>query len=85
VSTAGGQTRTISIAAGRSSEVEITATIKAATGPWPFVVTPLSGGPVYGVRMLSYGAGLITGEPLIGLPRPIPLPPVHQDQGIATR
>ncbi|HEX3822942.1 MAG TPA: DUF5719 family protein [Mycobacteriales bacterium] len=85
VTAIGGKTRTISIAAGRSSEVDITSTVTAATGPCPFVVTPIGSEPVYGVRVLSYGAGLITAEPLVELPRPIPLPPVQQDQGIATR
>jgi hypothetical protein len=88
VSAPGGATRTISVPAGRSAQVDITSTVTAATGGWPFVVTPLGGAPVYGVRVLEITGAhgqLITDEPLVGLPTPIPLPPVRQDQRVATR
>jgi hypothetical protein len=88
VSTPSGATKTISVPAGRSIATDITSTVKAASGPWPFVVTPVGSAPVYGVRVLTFtGAhgALITGEPLVGLPKPITLPPVREDPGVATR
>jgi hypothetical protein len=88
VSTPAGQSRTISVAAGHSIEVDITATVKAAGNDWPFVVTPIGTAPVYGVRVLRFKGAtgeLITGQPLVALPKPIPLPPVSENQRIATR
>jgi hypothetical protein len=88
LSTPSGRATTISVPAGRSVAVDITNTIKAASGPWPFVVTPLGSAPVYGVRVLTFtGAhgALITGEPLVGLPTPISLPVVQDDPRVAVR
>jgi hypothetical protein len=88
VSTPSGRATTISIPAAKSVAVDITKTVKAASGPWPFVVTPIGSAPVYGVRVLSFtGAhgALITGEPLVRLPAPILLPVVREDPGVAVR
>lgn len=88
VSTPDGKSTTISVGAGRSVQADITRSIQAASGQWPFVVTPIGTAPVYGVRVLQFiGAhgALITDEPLVGLPTPIPLPPVREDPRIATR
>jgi hypothetical protein len=82
VSTANGHSTTISVGAGRSVAVDVTATVRAAGGLWPFVVTPIGAAPVYGVRVLQFAGAhgaLITGQPLFGLPAPIPLPPVRDD------
>jgi hypothetical protein len=43
---------------------------------------------VYGVRVLEFSGAhgaLITGEPLVGLPKPIALPPVREDPNAAVR
>jgi hypothetical protein len=83
-----GANRIISVPAGHSVEVDVTDTVKASSGRWPFVVTPIGGEPIYGTRILRFhGAhgSLITSEPLIGLPTPIPLPRVRQDPRIAVR
>jgi hypothetical protein len=88
VSTPGGATTTISVPAGRSIATDITKTVKAAGGSWPFVVTPTGSAPVYGVRVLEFSGAhgaLITGEPLVGLPPPITLPPVREDPAAAMR
>ncbi len=93
ITTPSGQTRTISVPAGRSVSVDITATVHPPTGQpgqltWPFVVTPQGSAPVYGVRVLEFtGAhgALITAEPLVSLPTAIVLPAVRPDPRIATR
>jgi len=88
VSTPAGKSTTISIPAGRSVVSDVTSTVREASGPWPFVVTPVGPAPVYGIRVLEFtGAhgALITGEPLIGLPTPIPLPLVREDPTVAIR
>jgi hypothetical protein len=83
-----GTTMTVSIPAGKTVAAEISKTVHEPSGPQPFVVTPVGAAPVYGIRALylagAHGA-LITGEPLIGLPKPIPLPPVREDPRVATR
>jgi hypothetical protein len=87
VSAPNGHSTMVPVAAGHSVQVNVTTTVRTAGNVWPFVVTPVSGGPVYGVRVLYFNGAhgaLITGEPLIGLPAPIPLPPVDEDQRIAT-
>jgi hypothetical protein len=88
VSAPSGRSATVVVPARHSVVADITKTIKAATGPWPFVVTPIGAAPVYGVRAMyfpgAHGA-LITGEPLIGLPKPIVLPPVREDPRVALR
>jgi Family of unknown function (DUF5719) len=87
VSTPNGHSKTISVGAGRSVAADITATLRLAGGNQPFVVTPLGTAPVYGVRVLTFSGAhgaLITGEPLVGLPAPIPLPPVREDPRVAT-
>jgi hypothetical protein len=86
VSSPTGHSTTVTVPAGTSIVSDVTTTIKAPSGPWPFVVTPIGSAPVYGVRAMyfpgAHGA-LITAEPLIGLPRPIRLPPVREDPAIA--
>jgi hypothetical protein len=88
VSSPTGHSTTISVPAGRSLVSDITKTIQAPSGPWPFVVTPLGKAPVYGLRAMyfpgAHGA-LITGEPLIGLPTPLVLPAVREDPAVAVR
>lgn len=91
VSTPAGGSRTITVPAGHSESVDITATIRGtgaqASGSWPFAVTAIGPAPVYGVRVLSFAGAhgaLITGEPLVALPAPIVLPPVRADERVAT-
>jgi hypothetical protein len=86
VTTPGGPSTTVSVPAGHSVSVDITATVKAGGGQWGFVATPVGSAPVYGVRVLSFTGthgALIAGEPLIGLPTPIVLPPVQADPRVA--
>jgi hypothetical protein len=67
---------------------DITKTVQIATGPRPFVVTPIGAAPVYGVRAMYFAGAhgaLITGEPLVALPKPIVLPPVREDPRVAVR
>jgi hypothetical protein len=88
VSTPSGHGQTVSVPAGHSVAVDVTKTVRATSGSWPFVVTPVGGAPVYGVRVLQFvGAhgGLLTGEPLVGLPQPLLLPPVREDPTVALR
>ena len=88
VTTPSGADRVIPVPAGHSIEVDITDTIRAGAGRWPFVVTPIGDAPIYGTRTLRFhGAhgSLITSEPLVELPKPIPLPKVRQDPRIAVR
>jgi hypothetical protein len=88
LTTPSGHTRTINVAAGHTVQTYVTDTVKSATGPWSFVVTPNGGGPVYGVRILllhgAHGA-LMTSEPLTPLPVPIPLPAVRSDPRLAVK
>ncbi|HVS67917.1 MAG TPA: DUF5719 family protein [Mycobacteriales bacterium] len=88
LTTPSGHSRTINIAAGHTVQTYVTDTVKAATGPWPFVVTSTGAGAVYGVRLLllhgAHGA-LMTSEPLTPLPLPIPLPAVRPDPRLAVR
>ncbi|MBV9870341.1 MAG: hypothetical protein JO214_06935 [Frankiaceae bacterium] len=86
VTAPGGRARTIAVPAKRSTVTDITATIKSAAVTWPFVVTPLGSAPVYGVVAMSFAGAhgsLAASEPLIGLPTPIPLPPVREDARVA--
>ena len=86
VTSGSGQSQTVSVPAGHSVSVDITKTVQSAQGLWPFVVTPTGDAPVYGVRVLELTGAhgpLITGEPLVGLPQPIPLPPVREDLTVA--
>lgn len=93
VSTPSGVSRTLTVPAGRSVSVDITATVRPAAGQpgslaWPFVVTPVGSAPVYGVRVLTFSGAhgaLTTAEPLIALPAPIVLPAVRPDPRVATR
>jgi hypothetical protein len=83
-----GQTTSIPVAAGRSVAVDVTKTVRAASGTWPFVVTPVGAAPVYGVRVLEFAGAhgaLITAEPLVSLPKPISLPAVRPDPTTAIR
>jgi hypothetical protein len=88
LTTPDGKSRTIDVEAGHSVETYITDTLRAKTGPWSFVVTSTGDGPVYVVRMLllhgDHGA-LVTAEPVVPLPQPLPLPAVRQDPRIAVR
>jgi hypothetical protein len=83
-----GHTATLTVPAGKSIATEITGKVRESRGPQPFVVTPIGTAPVYGTRALylagAHGA-LITGEPLIGLPKPLPLPSVREDPHVAVR
>ena len=88
VTTPSGGSQTVSIPAGHSVGVDITNTLKSGSGSWPFVVTPIGDQPVYGVRVLHFDGShgpLITAEPLLSLPGPIPLPPVREDPRLAAR
>lgn len=88
VATPAGRHSVITVPAGRSVSVLLTNLINAGAGPWPFTVTPSGNAPVYAVRVLFFSGAhgaLITGEPLSSLPRPIPLPPVRDDQRVAVR
>jgi Family of unknown function (DUF5719) len=93
LSTPSGGDRTLSVPAGRSVEVDVTAAVKPRvasqlTGPWPFAVTVLGAVPVFGVRVLSFAGAhgaLVTGEPLVALPTPTVLPVVREDPRVATR
>jgi hypothetical protein len=88
VSSPNGKSTTIAVPARHSVVADITKTVQAATGPWPFVVTPIGAAPVYGVRAMYFAGAhgaLITGEPLVGLPKPIVLPPVREDPRVAVR
>lgn len=83
-----GSATTIAIPAGKSIAAEISKTVHEPSGPQPFVVTPIGSAPVYGIRALYFAGAhgaLITGEPLIGLPKPLPLPPVREDPRVAIR
>jgi hypothetical protein len=87
VTTPTGGNKVITVPAGHSTVVDITDTIKAKSGWWPFVVTPIGSAPVYGVRVLHFDGAhgaMNTAEPLIPLPSPIPLPPVREDPRLAT-
>jgi Family of unknown function (DUF5719) len=85
----GGHSQSIPVPAGRSVAVDITNTIKTNVPfQWSFVVTPTGPGPVYGTRVLSFAGAhgaLVTGEPLIGVPKPIVLPPVREDPRVAVK
>jgi hypothetical protein len=93
VTTLTGRTATISVPAGHSVAVDVTATIRTNVGQpgaasWPFVVTAIGSAPVYGVRVLQFAGAhgaLITDQPLVALPTPIVLPAVHPDPLIAMR
>jgi hypothetical protein len=93
VTTPQGTSTSISVPAGHSVNVDITATVRVPAGQpgassWPFVVTSTGSAPVYGIRVLTFAGAhgaLITGEPLVALPSAIVLPPVHSDPRIATR
>jgi hypothetical protein len=93
VSTPAGGSQLISVPAGRSITVDITATIEPkpgepGAGTWPFVVTSVGSAPVYGIRVLRFAGALgplITDLPLLALPTPIVLPAVRSDPIIATR
>jgi hypothetical protein len=88
VTTPSGHSQTISVPAGKTSVTDITSTIKSSAVTWPFVVTPVGSAPVFGVDAMAFTGAhgeLIAGEPLIALPRPIPLPPVRQDQRVAVQ
>jgi Family of unknown function (DUF5719) len=93
ITTPAGGSSTISVPAGHSVAVDITATIRVAPGQpgaasWPFVVTSTGSAPVYGMRMLTFSGAhgaLVTGEPLVTLPAAIALPAVHADPRIAMR
>jgi hypothetical protein len=93
VSTPAGGSQVISVPAGRSITVDITATIEPkpgqpGAGTWPFVVTSVGSAPVYGIRVLRFAGALgplITDQPLLALPTPIVLPAVRSDPSIATR
>lgn len=88
VSSPNGRSTTISVPGGHSLVTDITKTVQASTGPWPFVVTPIGPAPVYGVRAMYFAGAhgaLIAAEPLIGLPTPIVLPPVREDPRVAVR
>ncbi|HWB67769.1 MAG TPA: DUF5719 family protein [Mycobacteriales bacterium] len=88
VTTPEGGSRTIPVPAGHSVAVDITDLVKASSGSWPFVVTPVGDQPVYGVRILHFDGAhgaLNTAEPLTALPGPIPLPPVREDPRLASR
>jgi hypothetical protein len=83
-----GHSQTITVAAGHTVEADVTATVRSPSSSWPFVVAPLTGGPVYGARILFFHGAhgpLITAEPLISLPPPIPLPVVREDQHLGIR
>lgn len=83
-----GNSTMVSVPAGKSVAAEISKTVREPSGPQPFVVTPVGSAPVYGIRALYFAGAhgaLITGEPLIGLPKPIPLPPVREDPRVAVR
>jgi hypothetical protein len=89
--TGGGSS--ISVPAGRSISVDVTAAVRpraagALSGPWPFTVTVSGASPVFGVRVLSFAGAhgpLITGEPLIALPSPTVLPVVRENPRVAIR
>jgi hypothetical protein len=86
VTTPSGATRTIAVPAGHSVAVDITDTVRTKSGEWPFVVTPVGGAPIYGARELRFSGAhgaLLSSEPLLSLPHPIPLPPVRADPRIA--
>jgi hypothetical protein len=86
IATPSGGSRVITVAAGHSVSVDITDTVRAKSGDWPFLVTPTGSAPVYGARQLYFSGAhgaLVTTEPLLGLPQPIPLPPVRSDPRIA--
>jgi hypothetical protein len=88
LTTPSGGSRTFTVAAGHSAELDVTQIVRSGTGPWPFVVTPAGGGPVYVARELRFrGAhgALVTTQPLTPLPQPIPLPAVRLDPRIAVR
>jgi hypothetical protein len=88
VRTPGGHTQTITVPAGHSVASNITNTIRTTGGSWSFVASVTSGGPVYGVRLLSFSGAhgaLVTGEPLVALPKPISLPPVREDPRAGVR
>lgn len=88
VSTPAGQTQTLSVRAGHSIAVDVTRTVRSSSASWPFVVTPVGSAPVYGVRVLQFAGAhgeLLTGEPLVELPKPLVLPPVREDPTVAVR
>jgi hypothetical protein len=86
VTTPSGGERLITVDARHTVSVDITDTVRAKSGEWPFLVTPVGQAPVYGARQLYFSGAhgaLLTTEPLLGLPQPIPLPPVRTDPRIA--
>jgi hypothetical protein len=86
VSSPTGRSATVTVPAGKSVISDVTKTVQATRGSWPFVVTALGSAPVYGVRTMYFAGAhgaLITAEPLIALPRPIRLPPVREDPSVA--
>jgi hypothetical protein len=88
ITTPSGSSRTINVAAGHSTEIDITNTVKAPSGSWPFVITSIGSAPVYAVRELRFrGAhgALVTSSPLTPLPLPIPLPAVRHDARLAAK
>jgi hypothetical protein len=87
ITTPSGGNRVLAVPAGHSVEVDITDTVKASSGSWPFVVTPIGDAPVYGVRVLHFAGAhgaLNSAEPLTALPGPISLPPVREDPRLAS-
>jgi Family of unknown function (DUF5719) len=86
VTTPSGGSRVVTVTARHSVSVDITDTVRAKSGDWPFLVTPIGTAPVYVARQLYFAGAhgaLVTTEPVTPLPSPIPLPPVRADPRIA--
>jgi len=89
VRNASGAQATVTVGAGRTSSVDLSALLHAgAAGPGPIELTPLGSEPVYVVRTL-YASGahgpLLAAEMPTVLPPATVLPPVVPDLRAATR
>jgi hypothetical protein len=88
ITTPSGGDQVVHVDARHSVSVDVTDTVRAKSGDWPFVVTPIGDAPVYATRQLYFSGAhgaLVTTEPIAPLPSPIPLPGVRQDPRIAVR
>jgi hypothetical protein len=82
-----GRSRTVSIAAGHSADVDVTGLVGSGT-PHPLALVKVSGGPVYATRVLSFHGAhgpLVTAEPIASLPRPVAQARLREDPRLLQR
>jgi hypothetical protein len=81
-----GVHKTVTVAAGHSTSIDVTAMVGTHSATSGMVITPVGSAPVYVTRSLSFSGvpgALTTSEPVRALPSTIELPVVREDQRAA--